>query len=151
MSAAGRLRVCIVGVSGKLGSYMVADCLARGYEVVGVCRAASVEKLGAAVRDHILVVAGPTNDREVIRDAVAGCDGVLTVLAPWGDRRAHYSSGTAQAVLDFAPPHARLVFSCGYHISRDGRDQYSLVRVARAPDANVVARRCWRARFARVG
>jgi hypothetical protein len=36
-----------------------------------------------------------------------------------------YSTGTAQAVLDHAPPEARLVFSCGWHITRDGQDVYS--------------------------
>jgi hypothetical protein len=28
-------------------------------------------------------------------------------------------------VLDHAPPSARLVFSCGWHITRDGQDVYS--------------------------
>jgi hypothetical protein len=28
-------------------------------------------------------------------------------------------------VLDYAPPGARLVFSCGWHITRDGQDVYS--------------------------
>jgi hypothetical protein len=36
-----------------------------------------------------------------------------------------YSSGTAQAVLDYARPGARLIFSCGWHITRDGQDVYS--------------------------
>jgi hypothetical protein len=36
-----------------------------------------------------------------------------------------YSTGTAQAVLDFAAPDARLVFSCGWHITCDGQDRYS--------------------------
>ncbi|QBJ94637.1 NAD-dependent epimerase/dehydratase family protein [Rhodococcus sp. ABRD24] len=115
-------KICIVGASGKLGTYMVGHALDRGYEVVGVCRERSVPKL-AAFADRITIVPGPTNDREVIRKAVAGCDGVLTVLAPWGVQQ--YSSGTAQAVLDYAEPNARLVFSCGWHISRDGKDQYS--------------------------
>lgn len=115
-------RICIVGASGKLGRYMVQHALDRGYEVVGVCRRESVGKL-APFAGRITVVAGPTNDREVIRRAVAGCDGVLTVLAPW--RVQQYASGTAQAVLDHAPPGARLVFSCGWHITRDGRDVYS--------------------------
>lgn len=57
------------------------------------------------------------------REAVAGCDGVLTVLVPWGVQQ--YATGTAQAVLNHAPPDARLVFSCGWHISRDGKDVYS--------------------------
>jgi hypothetical protein len=42
---------------------------------------------------------------------------------PWGVN--HYSSGTAQAVLDHAPAGARLLFSCGWHITRDGQDVYS--------------------------
>ena len=50
------------------------------------------------------------------------CDGVLTVLVPWGAH--HYSSGTAQAVLDYARPDARLIFSCGWHITYDGQDVY---------------------------
>jgi hypothetical protein len=54
---------------------------------------------------------------------VAGCHGVLTVLAPWGIQQ--YSAGTAQAVLDYAEPDARLVFSCGWHITRDGKDVYT--------------------------
>jgi hypothetical protein len=45
------------------------------------------------------------------------------VLVPWGVH--DYSSGTAQAVLDYARPGARLVFSCGWHITRDGKDVYS--------------------------
>lgn len=65
-----------------------------------------------------------TDDREVIARAVRGCDGVLTVLVPFGVR--DYSSGTAGAVLDLAEPGARLVFSCGWHITRDGKDVYSL-------------------------
>jgi uncharacterized protein YbjT (DUF2867 family) len=116
------MKVCIVGASGKLGQYMLQHALDRGYEVIGVCRQRSVPKLDR-FKGRITVSAGATNDREVIRRAVAGCDGVLTVLAPWGVQ--HYSSGTAQAVLDYAEPNARLVFSCGWHITRDGRDVYS--------------------------
>lgn len=122
MSTDRMRKVCIVGASGKLGQYLVRHALDRGYEVVGVCRERSVPKL-APFADRITIVPGPTNDRDVIRKAVAGCDGVLTVLAPWGVQQ--YSSGTAQAVLDHAEPDARLVFSCGWHITRDGQDQYT--------------------------
>jgi nucleoside-diphosphate-sugar epimerase len=116
------MRVCIVGASGKLGQYMVQHALDRGYEVVGVCRAQSVEKLDA-FKERITVVPGATDDRDVIKQAVAGCDGVLVVLVPRGVH--DYSSGTAQAVLDHAQPGARLVFSSGWHITRDGQDVYS--------------------------
>jgi NAD(P)-dependent dehydrogenase (short-subunit alcohol dehydrogenase family) len=117
------VKVCIVGASGKLGRYMVQHALDRGHQVVGVCREQSVAKLDP-FKGRITVIPGPTSDREVIRQAVTGCDGVLTVLVPWGVRQ--YATGTAQAVLDHARPGARLVFSCGWHISRDGKDVYPL-------------------------
>lgn len=115
------MKVCIVGASGKLGKYMVQHALDQGYEVVAVCRERSVGKLDE-FKGRITVIPGATNDGAVIKRAVAGCDGVLTVLFPWG--RDHYASGTAQAVLDNAPPGARLIFSCGWHITRDGKDVY---------------------------
>lgn len=115
-------KVCIVGASGKLGKYMVQHCLERGYEVVGVCRPKSVGKLDA-YKDRMTIVPGATNDAQVIKQAVEGCDGVLTVLVPWGVKQ--YSSGTAQAVLDHAAPGARLIFSCGWHITKDGKDTYT--------------------------
>ena len=115
-------KVCIVGASGKLGQYMVQHALDRDYDVVGVCREKSAGKLDA-FKDRITIIPGATNDRAVIEKAVEGCDGVLTVLVPWGVN--DYSSGTAQAVMDYAQPGARLIFSCGWHITRDGQDVYS--------------------------
>ena len=146
-------KICIVGASGKLGHYMVQGALDRGYEVVGVCRERSVGKLDA-FKGRITVIPGATNDREVIKRAVEGCDGVLVVLVPWGVH--NYSSGTAQAVLDYAPPGARLVFSCGWHITRDGQDVYSwkikvivkyagaLARMARLADIDDQVEACRR-------
>ena len=116
------MRVCIVGASGKLGQYMVQHALDRGYEVIGVCREESVGKLDA-FKGRITVIPGATNDAEVIKRALSGCDGVLVVLVPRGVHG--YSTGTAQAVLDHAAPGARLVFSCGWHITLDGQDVYS--------------------------
>jgi len=115
-------KICIVGASGKLGRYMVQHALDRGYEVVGVCREKSVSKLDR-FKDRITIIPGATNNREVIKKAVQDCEAVLTVLVPWGVHQ--YSSGTAQAVMDFASPDARLIFSCGWHITRDGKDKYS--------------------------
>jgi hypothetical protein len=101
---------------------MVGHALDRGYEVVGVCRPQSVGKLDA-LAGRMEIVPGATDDPRVVARAVAGCDGVLVVLVPRGVHG--YATGTAQAVLDHAPPGARLVFSCGWHITRDGRDVYT--------------------------
>lgn len=123
-------RICIVGISGKLGQYMTEHALKLGYEVQGVCRPESVGKLDR-FKGHITIFPGRTDDRAVIGEAVEGCDGVLTVLAPWGVD--DYASGTARAVLDGADPGARLVFSCGWHITMDGQDRYGFrIRAALA-------------------
>ena len=68
------MRVCIVGASGKLGQYMIQHALDRRYDVVGVCREQSVHKLDG-FKGRISVVAGMTDDRDVIKTAVSGCDG----------------------------------------------------------------------------
>ncbi|NMM38989.1 MAG: NAD(P)H-binding protein [Glaciimonas sp.] len=133
-------KVCIVGASGKLGQYMVPQLLDRGYEIVGVCRERSVGKLDA-FKGRITVIPGFTTDRAVIQKAVAGCDGVLVVLTPLGVHQ--YASKTAQAVLDYAPAGARLIFSCGWHITRDGQDLYSPTFLA------VVKAVTWLARLVR--
>jgi coenzyme F420-reducing hydrogenase delta subunit len=132
------MRVCIVGVSGKLGTYMLEHALARGYDVVGVCRRQSVGKLDA-YQGRVEIVPGATNDPEVIARAVAGCDGVLVVLVPWGMH--HYASGTAQAVVDHAPAGAHLVFSCGWWPPHDGQDVYSWKVKAQVKVVGRLARR----------
>jgi len=132
-----KLKVCVIGASGKLGQYMVRHALDNGYEVVAVCREQSVSKLDA-FQGRITVIPGATDDRAVIERAVDGCDGVLTVLVPRGVNG--YASGTAQAVLDYARPDARLVFSCGWHITRDGRDVYSWKLKALVKIAGPIAR-----------
>ena len=145
-------RVCILGASGKLGRYMVRHTLDHGYEVVGVCREQSIAKLDEFA-NRIELHGGATDDREVIQKAVAGCDGVLVVLVPWGMN--HYASGTAQAVLDLAPRDARLVFSAGWWPSRDGHDVYPwsvkrkvllgrLARLARVVDLDDQVEACRR-------
>ncbi len=135
-------RVCVLGASGKLGQYMVQHALDRGYEVIAVCREQSVRKL-ARFEGAITVMAGRTDDREVVGRAVAGCDAVLAVLVPLGVHQ--YASRTAQAVLDLAPEHARLVFSCGWHITRDGQDRYSRLFLT------IVEVAAWVARAVRYG
>lgn len=114
-------RICIIGVSGKLGLLMAQHALARGYEVTGLCRPESATKL-AAYEGSLRLVTGETSDPQAIARATRGAEGVLTVLVPWGTQG--MATRTAAAVLAAAEPGARLVFSTGWHAARDARDRY---------------------------
>ncbi|CAM9276603.1 unnamed protein product, partial [Phaeothamnion confervicola] len=96
--------------------------LDRGCEVVGVCRDISVEKLDA-FKERMTIVPGAIDDRNIIKKSVDGYEGVLCVQSCRGMKK--MSSRTAQAVLDFAEPGVRLVFSRGTHISMDEKDKFT--------------------------
>ena len=67
-------KICIIGASGKLGRYMIGHALDRGYEVVGVCREKSVDKLDE-FKDRMTIISGLSSknvagNREIIKKAV---------------------------------------------------------------------------------
>ena len=113
------MKVCIIGASGKLGKYMVQHALDRGYEVVGVCRERSVSKLDA-FKGRITVIPGATNDRAVIKKAVAGCDGVLTVLVPWGTQPLRVGNGPGGTRLRPTGRAPHLLLRLAHHAGRPG-------------------------------
>src|SRR5437868_154777 len=113
------MRVCIVGASGKLGQYMVQQSLDRGDEVVGVCREQSVQKLDA-FKGHMTVIPGATDDREVIKRAVAGCDGVAHGAGP--ARRAWVLDGNGQTAMSHESSEP------GTHRSLSGLTRRTLMR-----------------------
>ena len=130
-------RICIIGISGKLGLFLAQHCLAEGYEVTGLCRPGSAAKL-STFGDSIRLVTCDTSDPATISRAIAGCNGVLTVLVPWG--KDGMATRTARAVLDHAEPEARLVFSMGWHAARDARDRYTIANRVSATLVGLTAR-----------
>lgn len=116
-------RTVIIGISGKLGRHLAQHALALGHEVRGLCRPDSIGKL-TDIADQVDIVPGDTSDPTTIAETIRGCDNVLTVLVPWGTNG--MATRTALAVLAHASPQARLVFSGGWHMRRDGNDHYSL-------------------------
>jgi len=116
-------RIAIIGISGKLGRHLAQHALAQGHEVRGLCRPDSIGKL-TGFADRVEIVTGDTSDPAIIAQTIRGCDGVLTVLVPWGTTG--MATRTALAVLAHAAPRARLIFSGGWHMRRDSNDHYSL-------------------------
>lgn len=115
--------VAIVGGSGKLGRYMIDEALANGYRVTVVCRPQSVRKL-KIWEGSIDVVPAYTDDKVALKKALKDVDAVLTVMVCWGVKG--YATHTVEAVLAAAPKDARLIFSSGWHISKEGKDRYPL-------------------------
>lgn len=76
-------RICFIGISGKLGLLMAQHNLDWGYAVTGFFRPESANKL-SFFGGNITIMKGDTSDPRTIARAVIRCDGVLTVLVPWG-------------------------------------------------------------------
>jgi len=76
------MKVAIIGASGKTGTHLVRESLERGYQMVAVCRDASVEKLDEFVdRDGFAVMTAPViSDEATLTQALAGCDAVVAIL-----------------------------------------------------------------------
>jgi nucleoside-diphosphate-sugar epimerase len=96
------MRVFVTGASGHLGSAIVPELIAAGHQVVGLARsdtaAAAVSERGAAVHR------GDLDDLEGLKQAAAGCDGVIHLAF---DHEKMRSGDFAAAVaIDLAVVHA---------------------------------------------
>ena len=76
------MKLAIIGASGKTGTHLVHESLERGYQVIAVCRDASVEKLsGFTGHDGFTVMSAPeVSDEATLSKALSGCDAVVAVL-----------------------------------------------------------------------
>jgi nucleoside-diphosphate-sugar epimerase len=69
------MRVLLTGATGFIGSYLVAELIDAGHHVVGLSRSdAGAEAL---TRTGAEVLRGDVNDRDRLRTAAAGADGVI--------------------------------------------------------------------------
>ena len=77
----GRMRVAIIGASGKTGMELVRQALERGYETVGVCRASSAGKLNEfTVSDKFTAMTAPVVSSEsMLKRALAGCSALARI------------------------------------------------------------------------
>jgi hypothetical protein len=94
---------------------MVHHALDRGYDVVGVCREQRVRKLEASRGASPLFWGRRTNPRSSSKrlQGVTSSHHIGTL------------GGSALLVrnsLDYAQPEVRLIFSCGWYITSDGKD-----------------------------
>ena len=69
------VRIFVTGATGNIGSYVVADLIAAGHEVVGLCRSEKkAPRLAAAGAE---VLPGSLEDLNGLRAAAVRCDGVI--------------------------------------------------------------------------
>jgi putative NADH-flavin reductase len=115
------VRIVVVGASGRTGRLFVTDALAAGHEVVALVRDSS--RLGVPASDRLTVVEGDVLEgADPLSRAIAGCDAVVSLLAPRHERDERiYSLGTAAIVAAMEAAGVRRLFA----VSAEG------VRVAR--------------------
>jgi hypothetical protein len=130
------MKVCVVGASGKLGRYM----LAMPSSAVMKSSASAVSRASASWLSLWPDHGRSRPDRRRGSDQGGrrrlrrrprrvGAAGHAPLLV-WNE----------QAVLVHAKPDARLVFSCGWHVSLDGQDVYSLRYKALVKAAGLLGR-----------
>src|SRR6202047_140373 len=95
IAGSGRLRMSLVnngpvlvtGADGFIGSHVLEELLARGTQVRALVMYNSfnswgwLDRLPAATRDGIDVVAGDIRDADCVRQAVRGCRGIVHLAA----------------------------------------------------------------------
>ena len=117
------MKVAVFGGSGKVGHLVVAELLARGWEVVAYTRNPARLRI-AHVR--LKVVAGQLDDRDAVAEAVRGCAAVISALGPgfatWSLAIARGIDTIIGAMKEQGISRFIVLATPSYRDPRDGRD-----------------------------
>ena len=91
-----RMRIAVIGATGRTGTPLVAELLTRGHEVAVLARTPA--KLGPTA-DRIRVVAGSSTDPAALADLVVGIDAVVSALGPTKGDAPRVVTATASALI----------------------------------------------------
>jgi putative NADH-flavin reductase len=69
------MKILILGISGRTGKLVAAEAIKRGHKVVGIAR-----DPGKVVVKEADIVTGTSYDFDTVRNAIIGCDAVISVL-----------------------------------------------------------------------
>lgn len=108
------MKVAIIGASGKTGLILVREALARGHQVVAVCRVSSAARLKEFSDNEACTVmtAGIVSDVPTLTKALSGCDAVVAILLSVRDLKAtELVKSLAQAAIVNGV--TRFVFTAG--------------------------------------
>lgn len=78
------MQITIFGASGKTGRLVVQQALSRGYQVVAYVRDATKLSFTDA---NLKIIQGQLDDLDMVKQAVAGSQAVLSALGPIGKKR----------------------------------------------------------------
>lgn len=147
------MKALVTGANGFLGSYLVRELLASGYEVSAMTRRRDDAAIGAQVRN----VNGDIRDAEAVLEACRGQDVVFHVAAisgiwgPWKQYHGTNTVGTRNVVEACLEAKVRkLVYTSSPSVTFDGRHQmnetesapYAKQWLAHYPHSKALAEKC---------
>ncbi|HVQ44406.1 MAG TPA: NAD(P)H-binding protein [Candidatus Saccharimonadia bacterium] len=112
------MNLLILGATGKVGRLVVAEALARGHDVTALVR--NPAKV-AQTHPHLTVITGNLKDPDVMRQALAGQDAVISALGHKSLAKSDIQTAATRAVLAALQPGQRFVSLTGQGVS-DPRD-----------------------------
>lgn len=86
------MKICVIGAAGGVGHHVVTEALAAGHQVRAVIRQSTL----SITHPNLEVMTGNVLDAASMRQAISGCDAVISTIGSVGrDTTTLYSTGTA--------------------------------------------------------
>jgi len=119
------MRIAVFGATGRVGTRLIKEALARGYSVAAYAR--SPQKI-AVVHPKLLIVQGGLEDKDKIEEAVKGADVVVSVMGPVGRQDKLIFSPAYESIVQAMKKHGvKRIIALGTPTIPDDNDGFSLI------------------------
>jgi putative NADH-flavin reductase len=119
------MKLAVFGASGKTGHHVVEQALSAGHEVVALARTPSKLQMNHA---KLRVIQGDVTDAQVVAQAIAGTDAVISLLGPNNRQLQFVVSRGTENILAAMKQHnvRRLIVAAGAGVG-DPKDKPKLI------------------------
>lgn len=120
-----QMRIVVFGATGRVGSMLVKEALARGHGVVAYVR--SPQKI-AIVHPKLSIVPGGLEEKDKIGEAIKGADAVISVMGPVGRQNKLIFAPAYENIIQAMKKHGvKRIIALGTPTIPDDKDGFSLI------------------------